>query len=745
MPLANPHVNPANHRFTLSVRFSLFCGKLLFLWLLMWSADNSWAQPTPQLHALSQHVGQAGTTIPVQVIAVEQGDQVSRLVFSHPDITARLLTDPAGDPTEVPSPKYGHFEVSIGPLVAAGIYDVSVVGAAGVSNSRAFRVTTRPVVVSDPTAVDSSEGAPLPLERLVWERFRGSQVQRFHLDLQAGQWIQVQAEAQSLDSNALPVLVLRDNLGIEVARGRAVKQSPAMIRYPVPSDGRYSLDVQDMLYQSGADYYYTLEARIIPTESAATEPTSTESVAASTSALETGELATGESATEGDSSEAAIGMATAAELMAWVQALRERGDRRQRREIGRPTAVITSGDWATGAGALDLSAVQTTAKLDQVHSLPVVVAGVFPERSEPVRIDFQGLAGQVVCCEVVSAGAEEWTDPKVLLYRVRQDEQGTESLQLLTHQDDAPGVGTGPVAIASGDPSMVATLPEEGRYCVLVLDQVTSPRPADHRRFVISVAAPQPDFQLISHSLFFNNDPAQARPLGTHLAPGGTAAWHVHILRRQGFVDAIELTVEGLPEGVHATPVTVHPSVNQATVVVQGVLDLAASCDAIRIVGRGVRESMVRRVAWPATVFQAASPRRNKVRWGLVTETRLLTVAGPPAAMGMSWASSQLDVVAGQPSTAVLNLERREGGAGQGIVRPVQLPPGWTVSEVTIPPDQTQGSVNIQLPADTPAGRYTLNFHNETKIQWKPNTEAAAQEIQVWLPVPPLTINVTPM
>jgi len=687
-----------------------------------------WAQPTPQLQALSQHVGQAGTTVPVQVLAVDQGEQIGRLVFSHPDITSRLLTEPASDPTQVPTPRYGHFEVSIGPQVAAGIYDVSVVGAAGVSNPRAFWVTTQPVVVPDVAAVDSLLGAPLELGQVVWERFRGAQAQRFHMTLTAGQAIEVTAHAQSLDSNALPVLVLRNEAGQEVARGRAAKQTPARIPFAVLNDGRYLVEVQDMLYQGGADYYYALLARSIDAPAESSE-TVTETVAVGT---------------EGGLAAEATESAADRELVAWTKTLDTRGDRRARATVRNPAIVPVMGDWATGAGGMDFSQVQLSTRPGNGSDLPVVVAGVFPQRPEPVRVDFQGSGGQVVWCEVVSAGAEQWTDPQLLLYRVRQDEQGVESLQLLTHQDDAPGVGTGPVNIASPDPAFVATLPEDGRYCLMVLDQVTSPRPDDQRRFVVSVGPPRPDFQLVSHSQFFNNDPAQSRPWGGQLAPGGTTAWHVHVLRRGGFAGAIELNVEGLPEGVHAVPVIVHPAVNQATVVIQGTVDLGSWCGAVRIVGRAVGEPDLRRVAWPAATFQAASPRRDKIRWGLVAETRLSTIDGPPSALGMSWAQPLVSVVPGEAATAVLNLERCEGGAGQGVVRPVQLPPGWTVSEATIPPDQTQGTITVQLPADTPAGRYTIAFHNETKLQWKATAESAPQEVAVWLPVPPLVIEIAP-
>jgi hypothetical protein len=673
------------------------------------------AQPTPQLRALNQHVAQAGTTVPIQIVAVDQGEEAHRLLFSHPEIVARLLTEPASSAEQIASPKYGHFEVAVSPRVAPGIYEVAAVGRNGVSNPRSFVVSSKPVSIPDPAAVESSAGFPLPMGRLIWDRCRDQQKQRYHFSLTQPQSLAIRVESQSLDSNAIPVVILRDELGRELARSRAVKRQPAEILYPLADVGKYLIEVHDFLHQGGPDYYFTLDLSLgdpatVPVATSATEtPAATEAAALPPSSL--------------------------------VSALRLPVAVRQR--FWRDPAIVpVVGDRATLDGGLDFSQVVSLPTTETVHTLPVVVSGQFGAPTEPARIDFQGGAGQSIWCEVVSGGAGQLTDPQLLLYRVRRDDAGMETLQLITHQDDSPGVGTGPVNIASPDPSFLVAIPEDGRYCVLVMDHVTSPRPAESRQFIVSIGAPQPDFQLIAHPLFHNNDPAQARPGGSQVERGGTVAWHVHVLRRQGFAGAIELTAAGLPEGLSAAPVVVHPAVNQATIVVQAEKNAYEWCDAVRIVGRSLSEPNLRRVAWPAAIQQPSSPRRNFVQWSLIAEQRLRVASEQEAALGMSWAVNTVPITPAVQGTAVLNLERRAGGSGQCIVRPIQLPPGWAVGEVTVPPDQSQANLTIQIPAETPAGRYSISFHNETKIQWKPSAEAAAQEIQVWLPVPTLTIEV---
>jgi hypothetical protein len=665
--------------------------------VLGWAKVGVQAQPVPQLRALSQHVVQVGTTVPIQVLAAEHGEAFHRLTFSHPEIVARIQTEPPTAPDQTIQPKYGHFEVAVSPRVAPGIYEVAAIGPAGVSNPLAFVVSNQPVVIPDPAATESNAGFALPVGGLIWDRCRPQQMQRYQISVTEPQSLSIKVEAQALDSNLIPVVILRDGQGVELARSRAVKRLPAAIDYPVLDAGSYWIEVHDFLHQGGPDYFYSLN----------------------------------------------VELGTAATTTDLIDKLRQPLDLRQR-TFRDPTIVPVVGDWATRAGGLDLALAAKPPETATIHQLPIVLSGQFGEPSQPTRIDFQGGAGQGVWCEVVSASAGQLTDPQLLLYRVRRDDAGTETLQLLTHQDDSPGVGTGPVNIASADPAFMATLPEEGQYCVVVMDHITSPRPVESRQFVVSIAAPQPDFQLIAHPVFHNNDPAQARPGGVQVARGGTVAWHVHVLRRQGFVGSVELTLAGLPEGVSATPVVVPPTLSQATIVAQAEGVVTEWSGAERIVGRALGEVQLRRVAWPAAIQQASSARRNFVQWGLVAEQRLRVDAEQEAALGMTWDSSVVPVTPNVPTTAVLNLARREGGNGQCIIRPIQLPPGWAIGEATIPPDQTQATINIQIPAETPAGRYTISFHNETKIQWKPTAAAAAQEQPVWLPVPTLTIEVSP-
>ncbi len=81
----------------------------------------TWAQiPAIQLSALSRSVGQVASTFPVRVSEGEQLEAVDKLVFTHPGISATLLTGPARLLETEPQPLYGQFNVTVAPEVTPG-------------------------------------------------------------------------------------------------------------------------------------------------------------------------------------------------------------------------------------------------------------------------------------------------------------------------------------------------------------------------------------------------------------------------------------------------------------------------------------------------------------------------------------------------------------------------------------------------------------------------------------------------
>src|SRR5690606_24641206 len=107
------------------------------------------------------------------------------------------------------------------------------------------------------------------------------------------------------------------------------------IEHTASEPGKYVLEVQDFLYQGGADFYYTLEAQVLETT-----PSEPATVAVTTDGG-------GETPPPSPSAEVV--------RTSLVESLKLSGDRRQRIPFREPVVAAAIGDWATRAGGLDFS------------------------------------------------------------------------------------------------------------------------------------------------------------------------------------------------------------------------------------------------------------------------------------------------------------------------------------------------------------------------------------------------------
>ena len=70
------------------------------------------------------------------------------------------------------------------------------------------------------------------------------------------------------------------------------------------------------------------------------------------------------------------------------------------------------------------------------------------------------------------------------------------------------------------------------------------------------------------------------------LAPGTRMIWFVNLSRQNGFTGPVELKVEGLPEGVTATPVTIPSGLTRAAVILSAKSDAKIDARLVRLYGK---------------------------------------------------------------------------------------------------------------------------------------------------------------
>ena len=99
--------------------------------------------PQARLHSIFPPGGQIGTTVELRLSSGADLDEVDRLSFNHPDITAVQKMQESGGKQQ---PVANTFVVTIGPDVPAGLYEARAAGYYGLTNPRTFVVGQRPEV-----------------------------------------------------------------------------------------------------------------------------------------------------------------------------------------------------------------------------------------------------------------------------------------------------------------------------------------------------------------------------------------------------------------------------------------------------------------------------------------------------------------------------------------------------------------------------------------------------------------------
>src|SRR5688572_13953444 len=133
-------------------------------WIMVQSAQAQ--LPAARLSALSPPGGQQGQSFDLTIGGTDL-DDVSKLHFSHPGITAVQKTTPPGPFDKAPLPVANQFTVSIAANVPIGMYEARAIGRYGISSPRAFSVgEVAEVIEKEPNQPTASAG-PLPFSAVV--------------------------------------------------------------------------------------------------------------------------------------------------------------------------------------------------------------------------------------------------------------------------------------------------------------------------------------------------------------------------------------------------------------------------------------------------------------------------------------------------------------------------------------------------------------------------------------------------
>jgi len=734
---------------------SLALGLLVMLAVASLPGNVAWAQlPATRLYAVAPAGGQLGTEFELTITSGADLEGVNRLHFSHPGITAVQKTQIAEGQTE-PTPVANQFKVSIAADVPVGTYEVRAAGTYGLSNARAFLVGDRAELSEAEPNNALDQAMELPLETVLWGRSEPARdVDYFRFTAQAGTRLLVQCRAADIDSQMDATLELYDPSGTLLELSRDLDGLDPLIDVKLPVDGEYKLKVHDFVFSGGPDYFYRLTVGTGPRIDYVLPPAGTPGTTATYTIF--GRNLPGGTATEvvtsdgkplerldveialpGD--EPALSRMVSDELIAPAAALLDGVAYRLASAVGSSNPVTIGLATAPVVAEVEPNE-QATA---QAVTPPCEIFGQLQTPGDVDWFSFEAKKGEVLVMEVISERGGLPTDPTLRVERVTENDKGDETIAEITEQDDA-GANIGGPAFATNtdDPLFRFAAPEDGTYRVAVRDLYRQSQGDPTFVYRLSIRRERADFRLVALAEFPVNGVQAPSPWTSFIRKGGTARLTVLAFRRDGFNDAIDLAVAGLPEGVTCPSATIGPGQTRTDLVFTAAEGAADWTGTITLTGRAkigdaevVREVRGAAVTWPLAGVVAAAR---------LTRDIGLSV-GEEAPFSVESSVSRETLVQGRQLVLPIKATRRGDFAKPIALTAAALPDKAQNDTVTLAEGATDGTVRLYFPQDAPLGTYTLYLQATAPVPFTKNADGNdKKDVAVAESVVPVTVSILP-
>lgn len=673
----------------------------------------------------------AGSTVEVEFLGAEV-DEITELRFDRPGFQATKLTEKG---------KERRFSLAIAADVPEGTYDVRLVGRFGVSNPRIFAVSRDLADVAEKEPNNAADTAqPLELNVAVNGSSDQNDQDVFRLKLAKGKRVVIDCQAGRLLST------LDANLALATAEGKSLVSNgdyfgrDSLLDFVAPADGEYLLTLNDLSFRGGHPY------RLVVTDRPQVENVFPRAIELGKAAEVTvlgrnlpGGKPSAKSLFDLPLEEATLSITAPSDAAA----------------IGRydflehpvansvqPTAATCTlsgfqirpdcgGKQALNAVALVLSETPVTLEAEpndvreqpQPLALPATISGRFDQPRDADWFTFDGGEGGNIYVDVYCERIAGQADPFVVLFDDK--DQRVAELDDFGHRVNA---FDGHLR----DPNGQFSVQKGKQYKLLVQDRYQ--RGGPRYQYVLSVRRPRPDFFAAAmHS-------ANPGPAGTTLRKGGSAYLDVVVHHRDGLGEALTLTAEGLPAGVHLEPTHLAPNQN-------GVCVLWADDNAADWVGplklfattkRG--DETIRR---EVTAFSRVANDNNI--GGSMPARSLVVSVGENAPYTLQLAPNRLTVEAGKKLEVKAQLTRHWPEFKEKLTcLPLSFPNAFKLANTEIAAGANEATLSIDVQANAKPGDYTLSVLGQAQVPYhKSPDEKNRPNTLVSLPSRPVTIKVT--
>lgn len=576
-------------------------------------ADTALAQlPQARLYAAFPAGGQAGTTFDFSLTSSADLDDVSRLIFTHPGITAVAKTQVVDGETEL---LLNQFTVTIAPDVPPGVYEVRAVGLYGQSNPRTFTVGSQPEFLEVEPNNTVEQATAYELDRVCNGRINGAtDVDWFKFKGTAGQRIVLLCSAKRIDSRLDATLELFGPNGRRLALGRNNWRRDALIDATLPVDGDYTLKLYDFVYGGGEEYRYRLRIGLAPHIAYAWPPAGVPGTTQSFALY-------GRNLPGGVPSDVEIGGRKLDRLDVSIPVPADPAAH-DPRDLPEPYAAFADGfayalpsphgpsepivlGYSHSPVVVEVEPNNLPAQVQKLTA-PFEFAGQFQSRSDVDLVQFEAKAGDVYWIEAIGQRLGAGADPYLIIDQVVVNDKGEETLKRIANPDDDPA---NPLPVVfetlSDDPVHRLAVPADGVYRIAARDRYAASRGSPGLVYRLMVRRESPDFRVAAvPSIPTQPNVRQPSPWSIGLRKGDQFDLAVLLRRIDGFAGAVKVSAEGLPPGVTCPEIVIGPTQSAGTLVFAAAEDAAPASGSVRVIAKATIDDPA--AAGAATAAQAA-------------------------------------------------------------------------------------------------------------------------------------------
>jgi len=526
------------------------------------------AQALPQFTSVTPVAGQRGTTVEV-VLKGQNLNQITEILFDGSGISAELKHAGAqpfvrfngqGIFGKIPTDSRFTAQITIDPSTPAGAQNLRLVTANGVSNPQRFIVSDLPEIAETEPNSTIDQANMLALPAVVNGVIESTDdLDLFKFSAEKDQRLICDVHASRLGSPLDSLLTLFDPEGKEVISNDISNGLDSLIDYTIQVSGDYVLQIRDLRYKSGNDFFYRIRVGELPyldTIFPLGGERGTES-AVSVTGRNLGPIET-------------IQMSISPDTLLGAHEMRVVN-----------AAGISTNPHAFVAGNLkEMREQEPNNGADQANSveIPVVVNGTINEKEDIDCFSLQVLPGARLIFEVNAHRLGSQLDALLSLF----DSTGKQ----LNISDDVIGA----------EARIDFSFPKEDKYVISIRD--LNNQGGINFPYRLSIAPLQPDFRLT------------VTPDNLRVARGGTTNLTVSISRVDEFREAVSLYFSGFPQDFDVSPVLIGPDQTQTQVTITA--PISADLGLIKTVawGRGsIHHDIVERHSTPVYLIVVDQPK----------------------------------------------------------------------------------------------------------------------------------------